>query len=799
MKDLRYSVRTLGRQPAFTLIAVLALALGIGANTAIFSVVNAVLLRPLPYENPERLIIVQSHDGQSARGVSFLDYLDWREQSSSFEELSFINIRWQANVDFGGELETINSTISEWNLTNLLGVRPAAGRGFTEEDDSASGSRVIMISHDLWQRRFGGDASITTHKLTIDGSDYQIIGVMPPGFKFPSESELWMAGGRWFNRENRAMRIDRVVARLRPGVTIEQARADMQTIAARLEAAYPESNAGMGVALTPLRDFQVGNIASSLWMLAGACGFLLLIACANVANLLLARAETRRREIAIRSALGATRARLFRQMMTESLVLALAGGVAGILIALWSVEALAGMLPPGLPFWVQVSIDERVLLFTLAVSFATGIVFGIVPAIEASRINLNDTLKDGDRTGDGRRHGRTRNMLVVSEVALAVVLMVGAGLMMRSLARLHGVDPGFNPENVLMVGMKLTWDSDLTREQRAEIYNNAAKRVASIPGVVSAGLNHDLPFVGQMIWNRTGFQLDWQSEQDAEMNPPANYQAVSPDYFRTLGIPLVAGRYFTEQDREGALPALIINKQMAEQFFAGIDPIGKQVRAGFGPPDTLWTIVGVVGDVRYQGLAKQPEIDIYASCLQLPPNVIIHLVARTEGDPLSFTAAVRKEIFAASPGLGVSRIAALTELAGNTIWQPKLWGLLLGVFSIVALLLSAAGIYGVLSYMVSRRTREIGIRMALGASSRDVLKLIVVRGMAVVAVGITIGVIAALAVTRVMTSLLYEVKATDPSVFALVVVVLAAVAFAASLAPALRASRVDPGVALKAE
>lgn len=796
-QDLRYGARMLLKQPGFTLIAVLTLAIGIGANTAIFSVVNAFLLRPLPYEDADRLVIIQSHDGVSPRGVSYVDYLDWQKQNQAFDDLAFFNIRWQANVSFDGENETLTATLCSWNLLSVLQVRPVLGRDFMPEDDLEVGGKVALLSHALWQRRFGSDPGVIEKQLNIEGGSYSIIGVMPPGFKFPTQTELWVPSGRWFNKENRAMRIDQVIGRLRPGVELEQARADMKVITARLAATYPDTNARFSAAVTPLRDFQIGDIGPSLILLLLACGFVLLIACANVANLLLARATSRRREIAIRAALGATRLRVIRQQLTESMLLALLGGGLGLLLALWSIGAVAAVVPVELPFWIKLNIDWRVLAFTLAILVVTGLLFGLLPAIGSSKISLSEELKEGGRVA-AEGYLRVRGLLVVSEVALAFVLLVGAGLMMRSLLHLQNVNPGFNPQNALMVGVKLTYDSKRTPEQRADIYNQLIHRVAALPGVVSAGVNHDLPFVGQMIWDRGGFAIEDQSPEEAENNPAANHQVVSPDYFRAMGIPLIRGRVFTERDRIGAPYVVIINRQMAERFWPGEDPIGKRL-TGFGPDDAVWTIVGVVGDIKYRGLAGETEIDLYRSCLQFPPPVIIHLVARTEGDPMSVAAAVRKEIFRISSDLGVSRIVPMEKLAENTIWQSRLWGTLFGVFSIVALILAAAGIYGVISYVVSQRTREIGIRMALGAGAGDVMKMVMRQGLLLAFVGVSIGLVVSLALTRAMSSLLYGVSATDPATFAGIALLLALVALLACFVPAQRAMKVDPMVALRDE
>ncbi len=800
-QNMRFGFRALIKRPGFTLIVALTLALGIGANTAVFSVINAFLLRPLPYPEPERLALVGSQARGNPLGVSFLDYQDWRAQTAVFDDLAFFNLRWNANVELSGETETLKLTFGTSNLFSLLRVQPLIGRNVAPEDSLSGAKDTALISHQLWRRRFGADPKIIGRELRVEGDTLTIIGVMPPGFRFPFQTDLWWLTDRYFNRENRGMRIDQVIGRLKPEANLEMARAEMKQIAGRLAQQYPATNAEVTSTVTPLRDAFVGGMRRSFLLLLGASGFLLLIACANVANLLLARGAARQREMAIRLALGAGRRKLIGQLMTESLLLSLMGGGGGVLLAAWGLEALVALIPSELlPFWIQIKLDPVALGFTLGVSLLTSAVFGLWPAWRAANLNLNESLKDGSSTA-GARAPQARQSLVIAEIALALVLLVGAGLMIRSLARLQGVQPGFNPEGVLVMEVNPTYHGQMNVETMAANYKKLLHAVAETPGVMAVGANYNLPFVEQMPWTRVQFTAEGQSFDEQKGNPVANLQNVSPDYFRVMQIPLISGRFFDERDSLGAPNVAIINRRLAERFWPGEDPIGRRLALG-APDDSepmAWTtIVGVAGDVKHEGLGGDAGYDLYYSCYQTW-NKRIYFVARTQDDPARLAEAVKKEIWRALPETGLFNVQPLARLVSNSIWQSRLWSLLLGVFSAVALALAAAGVYGVMSYSVAQREREIAIRLALGAQPGDALKLMLRQGMKLILPGVALGLTASFALTRLMGTLLFDVRPTDPLTFTAIAVMLIFVALLACWIPARRATKVDPMVALRAE
>jgi len=800
-QDLRYGARMLMKNPGFTLVAVITLALGIGANTAIFSVVNAFLLRPLPYPQPERLVMIGSQEHGNPIGVSFLDYQDWREQSTVFDDLAFFNLRWNANVKLGSETETLSLTFGTSNLFSLLRVQPLIGRNVTPEDSQPGAKDTVIISHHLWQRRFGADPGIIGRELRVGDDTLTIIGIMPPGFRFPFQTDLWWLTDRYFNRENRSMRIDQVIGRLKPEASAELASAEMKQIAGRLTQQYPETNAEVTSTVTPLRDAFVGRMRGSFLLLIGASGFLLLIACANVANLLLAHGAARQREIAIRLALGAGRRKLISQLMTESLLLSLIGGGGGVLLAAWGLDALVALIPSELlPFWIDIKIDLVALGFTLAASLLTGLVFGLWPAWRAINLNLNESLKDGSPT-TGARSQQARELLVTAEIAMAMVLLVGAGLMITSLAQLQGVHPGFKPEGVLMMEVNPTYPGQVNVEIMAANYRKLLRAVAETPGVVAVGANYSLPFVEQMPWTRAQFTVEGQSFDEQKGNPVANMQNISPDYFRVMRIPLISGRFFDERDALGAPNVAIINRRLAERFWPGEDPVGRRVALGAlddREPMDWAVIIGVIGDVKHKGLGNDAGYDLYYSCYQTW-NYRIYFVARTQGDPALTAEAVKKAVWRVSPDTGLFNVQPLIRLVSNSIWQSRLWGLLLSVFSAVALALAAAGIYGVMSYSVAHRMSEIAIRLALGARARDVLKLILRQGLKLTLLGVVLGLAAAFALTRWMETLLFGVRPTDPLTFTVIAAVLTFVALLACWIPARRATKVDPMIALRSE
>ena len=798
VQDLRYGRRLLAKNPGVTLIAIITLALGIGANTAIFTVVNAFLLRPLPYGDPDRLVMVDSQYRGQSTGVSFPDYEDWRRQNNVFDDLAFFNLRWNANLEFGSETETLNLTFGTTNLFSTLQVTPLLGHGPTAGD-----SDTVILSHGLWQRRFGSDPAIVGRQLRIDGRSMTVTGVMPPGFRFPFQSDLWWLSDRFFNRHTRTWRIDQTIGRLKPGVSPEQAHAEMREIAARLAQAYPDTNAEVTATVISLRDFWFGKLKRSFWLLLGACGFVLLIACANVANLLMTQATVRERELAVRAALGASQGRLIRQSISEALLLVSIACAAGIALGWWSLRMLVALLPAEvLPFFVKIELDGRALTFTLLISVLTALFVGLIPALRTASVDLDQSLKEGGKSGTSAGMQRVRGVLVVTEIALAVVLLAGAGLMLRSFARLQNTSPGFTAEGVLHLEINPTYlrQEDYRVEFMSRRYQQLIQQVATVPGVVAVAANNDLPFVGQKPWYRGEFSIEGQSTEDVKHNPVVNYQAVSPDYFRVMEIPLLRGRVFTDRDNvrpEGHRDVAIMSKGLAERMWPNADPLGKRINCddnGAGCAE----IVGIVGDVKHNSLVDEVGYDLYVACYQSYAKQT-HFVARTQGDPMSFANEIQRAIWQVAPDTGVFNIKPVTRLSANTIWQSRVWGLLLGIFSGIALVLAAAGIYGVMAYFVTQRTREIGIRIALGAQWRDVLKLILKSGMLLVAIGLTIGLAGALALTRLMTTLLFEISPTDPITFAAVALSVVVAALLACYIPARRAAKVDPLVALRYE
>ena len=798
LQDLRYGRRLLAKNPGVTLIAIVTLALGIGANTAIFSVVNAFLLRPLPYGDPDRLVMVDSQQSGESAGVSFPDYEDWRLQNNVFDDLAFFNLRWNANLEFGNETETLNLTFGTANLFSTLQVAPLLGHGPSTND-----SDTILLSHGLWQRRFGSDPSIIGRQLRIDGQSLTVAGVMPSGFRFPFQSDLWWLNDRYFNRHTRSMRIDQTIGRLKFGVSPEQARAEMQQIAARLAQTYPDTNAGVTATVVPLRDFWFGKIRLSFWLLLGACGFVLLIACANVANLLLTQATVRERELAVRAALGASRGRLIRQSISEALLLVSLGCAGGIILGAWSLQMLIALLPQEiLPFFVKIELDGRALTFTLLVSVLTAFFVGLIPSLRTASIELDRSLKAGGRYGAGAGMQRIRGLLVVTEIALAVVLLAGAGLMLRTFTRLQNTSPGFTAEGVLHLEINPTYRSreDYRVEFMSRRYRQLLEQIATVPGVVAVAANNDLPFVGQKPWYRGEFSIEGQSSEEWKQNPLVNYQAVSPEYFRVMQIPLIRGRAFTDHDTvrpEGHRDVAIINRRLAERMWPNADPLGKRINCGDDGTGCA-EIVGIVGDVKHNSLVDEIGYDLYHAAYQSYAKQT-HFVARTQGDPLMLADEIQRAIWQVAPDTGVFNVMPLTRLSKNTVWQSRVWGLLFGIFSLIALVLAAAGIYGVMAYFVTQRTREIGVRIALGAQWSDVLKLILKSGMALVIAGLTIGLLGAFALTRLMAALLFEVSPTDPLTFVAVVLCVIFATLLACYIPARRATKVDPLVALRYE
>ena len=798
LRDLRYGARLLAKNPGVTVIAIVTLALGIGANTAIFSVVNAFLLRPLPYGDPDRLVMVDSQYRGQSTGVSFADYQDWLRQNNVFDELAFFNLRWNANLEFGNETETLSLTFGTANLFSTLQVAPLLGHGATAGDADS-----VLLSHGLWQRRFGGDPAILGRQLRIDGKSLTVIGVMPPGFRFPFQSDLWWLNDRYFDRDSRRMRIDQTIGRLKPGVSAEQAQAEMREIAARLAQTYPDTNTEVTASVTSLRDFWFGKLRRSFWLLFGACGFVLLIACANVANLLMTQATVRERELAVRAALGASHGRLIRQSISEAILFVSIAGVAGLVLGALSLRMLVALLPQELlPFFVKIELDGRALIFTLAIAVVTALLVGLIPALRMRSIDLDQSLREGGRSNTGAGLQRIRGFLVVAEIALAVVLLAGAGLMLRSFLHLQNTSPGFTAEGVLHLEINPTYQrkEDYRVEFMARRYQQLLQQVAQVPGVIAVAANSDLPFVGQKPWYRGEFSIQGQSTDEQKQNPLVNYQAVSPDYFSVMQIPVLRGRVFNDNDTfkpDGYRDVAIISRQLAERMWPNADPIGKRVNCnddGTGCGE----IIGVVGDVKHNSLVDDVGYDLYYACYQSYAKQT-HFVARVHGDPMMRAKEIQRAIWQIAPDTGVFNVMPVASLSANTVWQSRVWGLLFAIFSGIALVMAAAGIYGTMAYFVTQRTREIGVRIALGAEWRDVLMLILKSGMSLVVLGLAIGLAGALALTRLMSTLLFEVSPSDPLTFLAVVFSVIFAALLACYIPARRATKVDPLIALRYE
>ena len=800
-QDLRYGLRMLMRNPGFTIVAVLALALGIGANSAIFSVVSAVLLRPLPYPDAEQLAMVweeASHLGFPRDTPAAANYVDWRDQNQVFEGMAAM-AQQDFNLTGVGEPERLEGRRVSANLFSLLGVGPQLGRAFLPEEDQPGKNRVVILGHGLWQRRFGADPQVVGKPLSLNGENFTVVGVMPARFQFPSrETQLWVPIA--FNAEeatNRTNHYLEVVARMKPGITPKQAQTEMDTIAARLAQQYPEENKRLGAVVTPLREQVVGNIKPALLVLLGAVGFVLLIACANVANLLLARAAVRQKEIALRLALGASRSRLTRQFLTESVLLAALGGALGLLLSLGAIAVLKSFIPTTILQAQDIVLDAKVLIFTSAVALLSGFIFGLAPATQAANFNLNDTLKESGRdAAAGARGNRIRSVLVVSEVAVSFLLLIGAGLLINSFLRLRNVDPGFRAENVLTMRIVLPEPKYPDKERRAPFYTELIRRAQNFPGVQSAAVSSDLPLTSE--GNSIAIVIEGQPDPAPDQRQIVVTRVVSPRYFGTMEIQVVEGRDFTERDTGDAPAVVVITERTARHFWPGESALGKRLKSGTSATSASpWRqVVGVVKDVHQFALGKDPKLQIYLPYPQtgaFPPN---SLVLQTQVNPLSLAATVRRTIWEIDKDQPVSDVSTMEEIVSQSVARQRFSTMLLGIFATLALVLAAVGIYGVMSYSIAQRTREIGIRMALGAQRSDVLKMVVGQGLKLVVIGVAIGLVAAFVLTRVMASLLFGVSATDPMTFITISLILMGVALVASYIPALRATRVDPMVAL---
>jgi predicted permease len=808
VQDLRYGVRMLWKRPGFTAVAVVTLALGIGANSAIFSVVNAVLLRPLPFERPEQLVApwVGAGNAGEEQYVSYPDFNDWRERTQTLSNVAAFH-RTGALLRVGEEQEAISGTVASADIFPVLGIKPVVGHAFTREEDKPGSPLVVLISHGLWQRTFNSDRSVVGKQITLSGRDATVVGVLPPDFRFPVEASkmdflMPLASTLGDRVQRRGSYSLRTVARLKDGATREQAEAEMKAIGQDLERQYPDEGLRLGTSLTPLHEATVGKVRFALLVLLGAVGFVLLIACANVANLLLARAASRSREMAVRTALGASRMRVMRQLLTESLLLALTGGTLGLLLAMWGTDLLVAASPVSIPRLNGVGLDAGVVVFTTAVSVLTGVLFGLAPALQVSKVELSESLKEGGRgSTEGAGRSRVRSLLVVSEVALSLLLLVGAGLLIKSFARVREVNPGFDAQNVLTTGLSLSRTKYQTPEQQANFFREAERRASETPGVAAVGLINVLPLSG----NNTSatFFVDGRPPIIGVDKPMANYRIVNSDYFRAMGIPLMRGRAFNERDAKDAPAVIIINDALARRHFPGEDPLGKRIvietDPTVDPNPPAREVVGVVGDVRQSSLEEGAEPDFYVPYLQAPERYM-NLAVRTAPNATAGAAsALRGTLKEVDREQYVPDIEPMSKFLAESVARRRFQMTLLGLFAGVALLLAGVGIYGVMSYTVTQRTHEIGLRMALGAQGRDVLRMVVRQGLVLALGGVSVGLVAAFALTRAISSLLYEVSPTDPATFAGVSVILIAVTLFSCIVPARRATKVDPMIALRYE
>ena len=797
LQDLKFGARTLLKNRGFTFVAVLTLAVGIGANTAIFSVVNAVLLRPLPYRDPARLVTVL-HDGW--KPVAPANFLDWREQSRSFESVAAAQL-WSLTMTGRERPEQLNVLQTSAEMFQVLGVDAALGRTYGAGEDRPGREQVVVLGHRLWQRSFGGDRNIVGQQVMLDGASYTVIGVMPSDFQFApfwaTHAEAWLPlnlGERVNDRRGQSLR---VFARLRPDVTREQAQAELEAINRRLVEQHPRENEGLTVSVDPLHEKVVGKSRPALLVILGAVGFVLLIACANVANLMLAKAAARRKEIAVRIALGAGRWRVVRQLLTESVMLSLAGGGAGLLLASWSNTALASLGPDTLPRVQTVGLDASVLGFTLGISVLVGLLFGLAPALRSSKTDLTESLKDKSRgsTSD-RRHERVRQLLVVGEIALSLMLLVGGGLMMRSFLRLTSVDPGFDPRGVVTATVPLAGARYATDEQRAAFFQRLTTQLSSMPGVKSVSAINHLPLGGD-VWTFP-FTVEGRPAPSNAERPSAVYRVVCPDYFRTMGAALLKGRDFTERDDASAPSVVIINDALARRQWPGEEPLGQRMTVG-GAGNNPREVIGVVRDLKQGEWSSEPKPEMYLPHAQAANARGMTLVVRASSDLPAIEPLIRREVWALDKDLPVSQVTSMEDVVADSVGQQRFNTLLIGGFAAVALLLAAAGVYGVMSYAVAERTHEIGVRMALGARGRDVLGMVIRQGLVLTLLGLAFGLVGALALARVLDSILYEVSATDPLVIGGVAGALLLSALLACYVPARRATKVDPMLALRHE
>jgi predicted permease len=810
LKDIRYAIRSLLKQPGFTVVAVITLALGIGANTAIFSVINAVLLRPLQFHDPGKLVTLWERNpkqGYEQNPPAAGNFVDWRDQNRVFTQMAIYAPSKRFNLALEDQPERITGAAVSTSLFELLGVRPVQGRTFSSEEEQPGNDQVALISHSLWQRHFAADRDPVGRTITLDSKTYTIVGVMPEGFQFPGGSgtvlrrftpepaELWVPLALDVETlRQRSSHSLNVIGRLKPGITLGQATAEMDAIQQRLEQQYPTFFIGSNVKLVPLEEQIVGTARRPLLILWGAVAFVLLISCANVANLLLSRSSSRKKEFALRAALGAGRTRIIRQLLTESVLLSCAGGIAGALLAACGVNVLSAIVPPDFPRRGEIAIDGWVLGFTLLISVLTGIIFGLAPAIQSTKMDLTEALKVGGRNSAASSHRHSlRSLLVMSEMALALVLLIGAALMIQSFLRLRHVAAGFTPDNVLTMELSLPRNS-YPRESRPAFFQQLLERTQSVPGVQFVAAAKHLPLSGDNM----NFAFDIEGRPfPPGRSPGADCRFVTPDYFKALRIPLIKGRVFSEGDGPQAPHVLLINKAMADRFFTNEDPIGKRLELGIN--SFTGQIVGIVGDVKHVGLDADVNGEVYAAYSQAPFWTDMTLLVRTSGDPMSVAGPMRNELATLDKQVSIGKVRTMDTIAAESVAQPRFRTLLLGLFGLSALLLASVGVYGVMSYAVTQRTQEIGIRIALGAQVGDVRRLVIGNGMTLALIGVAIGLVGAYGLTRLMASLLFGISATDAPTFAAISAGLVAVALIACYIPSRRATKVDPLVALRYE
>ena len=808
--DIRYSIRNLLKRPGFAAIVIVTLGLGIGANTAIFSVVNAVLLRSLPFHNPEQLVTLWERNpkqGYEQNPPAAGNFVDWRDQNHVFAQMAIYAPSKRFNLALGDQPDRITGAAVSSSLFELLGISPVQGRVFTAEEEQPGRDQVVLVSYNFWKRRLAAVSNPLGQTITLDSKSYTIVGVMPQGFQFPGGSgtvlgtftaataDLWVP--LVLDEETLRQRSSHslnVIGRLKPGVTVAQATAEMDEIQQRLEQHYPNFYVGSNVKLVPLAEQVVGTARRPVLVLWGAVAFVLLIGCANIANLLLSRSTSRAKEIAVRAALGAGRVRIIRQLLTESLVLSFAGGIAGVVLAAWGVRILSTIVPTNFPRREEIGLDGWVLVFTLLISLLTGVIFGLAPALQSTKMDLTEALKAGGRSSAaaGGRH-RLRSLLVIVETALALVLLIGAALMIQSFLRLEHVNPGFKTDHVLTMELSLPANS-YPRPQRSTFFQQLVEQSKALPGVQAVAAAKHLPLSGDNM----NFAFDIEGHPfPPGKSPGADCRFVTSDYFKALGIPLISGRLLSDSDGAQAPQVLLINESMARRYFPNEDPIGKRLVLGIN--NFTGQIVGVIGDVKHVSLDAETNDEIYAAYSQAPFWTDMTLLVRTTGEPMSIAGSMRNEIAALDGRVPIGKVRTMETITAESVAQPRFRTLLLGLFGIAALLLAAVGIYGVMSYAVTQRTHEIGIRMALGAQVSDVRRLVIGNGMTLALVGVATGLAGSFALTRLMASLLFGVAATDVATFAAVSGGLIAVALAACYIPARRATKVDPLVALRCE